>query len=44
MNLIAYCDGDNDLLAIAEIINRSVWELYPLVDMLKENSLVEVID
>ncbi len=40
MNLIAYCDGNNDLLAIAEIINVPIWELFSIVDKLVEHGLL----
>lgn len=43
MNLIAYCDGKNDLLHIAEITKTPVWQLYEIVDILKRNHLLEVI-
>lgn len=42
MNLIAYCDGTNDLLKIAEIINVPMWSLFDIVDQLKENHLLDV--
>jgi len=44
MNLIAYCDGKNDLIEIAEIINVPIWELYPIIAKLKENLLLKVIE
>ena len=44
MNLIAYCDGRNDLIKIAEIINVPMWKLYPIIAKLKENSLLKVIE
>lgn len=40
MNLIAYCDGSNDLLSVAEIIGVPMWELYEIVFNLKENGLL----
>lgn len=41
MNLLAYSDGKNSLLDIAQIINVPVWELYEIVDVLKKESLLE---
>ncbi|MBW2975078.1 DUF4910 domain-containing protein [Candidatus Woesearchaeota archaeon] len=41
MNLIAYCDGTNDLIEISNIINVPPWELYPLVEKLKKADLIE---
>lgn len=43
-NLIAYSDGKNDLVEIAEIINVPMWKLYPLIAKLKDNSLLKVIE
>ncbi len=43
-NLIAYSDGKNDLIEIAEIINVPMWKLYPVIAILKENSLLKVIE
>jgi aminopeptidase-like protein len=40
MNLIAYCDGTNDLLSIAEIIEVPMWELFDMVDVLKSHHLL----
>jgi aminopeptidase-like protein len=40
MNLIAYCDGTNDLLSIAEIIKVPMWELFDTVDILKSHHLL----
>lgn len=41
MNLIAYCDGTNDLLQIAEIINVPMWKLFGLVEQLSEHQIIE---
>lgn len=43
MNLIAYSDGTNDLIAIADIIGVPVWELLDLVHRLKEENLLKSI-
>lgn len=40
MDLIAYSDGKNDLLAIAEAIKLPMWELFDTVDMLKEQNIL----
>jgi aminopeptidase-like protein len=34
MDFIAYADGANDLIDISNLIQTSVWELYPIVDRL----------
>ena len=41
MNFIAYADGTNNLLEISEIINVPVWELYPIINNLREANLLE---
>lgn len=43
MDFIAYADGSNDLLDIAEIINKPVWEIYPLYETLMSHGVVEDI-
>lgn len=43
MNLITYCDGTNDLLNIAEIINVPIWKLFDLVDLLTEHQIIEQV-
>jgi aminopeptidase-like protein len=35
MNLLAYCDGRNDLLGVTEIIGAPMWSLFDIVDKLK---------
>lgn len=44
MNLIAYCDGNNSLLDIAEIINIPLWELSPIIKTLSAEGLIEKMD
>jgi aminopeptidase-like protein len=43
MNMLAYADGSNTLLEIAERINVQMWDLLPLVERLKGEDLLEVI-
>ena len=43
MNLIAYCDGTNDLLTIAEMINVPMWTLFDLIDQLIEKQVIEQV-
>jgi aminopeptidase-like protein len=40
VDLLAYADGRNDLLEIAEIIGVPVWELYEMVDKLQAADLL----
>ena len=42
MNFISYCDGENSLLDIAEILNVPIWELYDIVDKLEDLSLISL--
>jgi len=39
-DVLAYCDGNRDLIDIAESINRPAVELLPLVDQLLEHGLI----
>lgn len=41
MNFISYCDGNHDLIEIAEKIKIPVWELYPIVEKLIENDIIQ---
>lgn len=40
MNLLAYCDGENDLIDIADKIGYPVWELYPFIEKLLNEKLI----
>jgi hypothetical protein len=40
MNLLAYSDGEHDLLAIADLIGAPVWELLPIVRQLLAHDLL----
>jgi len=40
MNLLIYCDGERSLLEIAEKIGVPMWELFLLVDKLKEQNIL----
>ena len=43
MDFISYCDGNNTLIEISEKINVPIWDLYDLIENLKEkNNLIEV--
>ncbi len=43
-NLIAYSDGHNSLLEIADIMNVPIWELYSLTEKLVKAKLIEKVD
>ena len=40
MHILAYCDGENDVIDIAEIIGCPAWELVPLFEVLQEKDLI----
>ncbi|UGA54975.1 DUF4910 domain-containing protein [Vibrio sp. VB16] len=40
MNLISYSDGKKSLLDIADLCGVPIWDLYPIVDKLKQHSLL----
>ena len=41
MHILAYCDGEHDVIDIAEIIDCSAWELLPLFFKLEESGLLQ---
>lgn len=43
MNLISLSDGVNSLLDIAEKCNTPAWELYPILDILIDEDLIELV-
>lgn len=43
MNLIPYCDGTNDLLSIAEMINMPIWALFDLIKQLLDHQFIEQV-
>lgn len=44
MNLLAYCDGEHDLLWITDKIRSSVWNLFPIVEKLIKYNLIEKVE
>ena len=40
MNFIAYADGSKDLIEISNTINVPVWNLYPIIEKLKNANLL----
>jgi len=43
MNFLAYCDGKNSLLEIAEIINCPLWELVETIEKVKSERLLVTV-
>ena len=44
MDFLAYADGRNDLVSIADIIGVPLWDVLPIVLRLKEAGLISEID
>ena len=44
LNLISFCDGKTSLLKIAENLNKPIWELYNVVEKLKDHNLIQATD
>ena len=44
MNVISWSDGKTSLIEIAELCKVAVWDLYPIVDILVKNELIELLD
>ena len=40
-NFLAYCDGESDIIDIAEKINSNFWELLPVIKKLKKSKLIK---
>ncbi|HEY0956424.1 MAG TPA: DUF4910 domain-containing protein [Roseateles sp.] len=43
MDLLAYCDGSESLLAVAERIHQPLWQLRPTIEALKSHGLLEAV-
>ena len=43
MNLLAFCDGQNDLLSIAERINVSIVTLLPIIEVLIQKKILKKV-
>ena len=43
MDFLAYCDGANDLLWIAEKIDIPVWHLTQIVERLINNNVIDQV-
>ena len=43
MNLLVYCDGNMDLVDIAELIDQPVWELVDLASKLESKDILNKV-
>ena len=43
MNFMAYADGSNDLIEIANIIKVPIWNLYDIVNKLLRHGLIKKV-
>ena len=43
LDIVSYSDGKNTLLDIAEKCNLPIWDLYPIVDELKNKRIIKII-
>ncbi|HIA12069.1 MAG TPA: DUF4910 domain-containing protein, partial [Flavobacteriales bacterium] len=43
MDLLAYADGQQDLLSISDIINVPIWELLPIAKELEKRGLINAV-
>jgi len=43
LDIIAYADGSNDLLSIAERIGASIWDLIPIAEQLRQANVLSVV-
>jgi aminopeptidase-like protein len=41
LNIVSYSDGKNTLLDIAEKCNLPIWDLYPIVNELKNKKIIK---
>ena len=44
MNLLTYCDGTLDLVDIAKLIKKPVWELFELAKNLEDQEIIRKVD
>ena len=44
MDFISWCDGDKNLLEIADKVKIPIWELYNILELMIKHDLIELID
>ena len=42
LDIISYSDGSKDLIEIAQLINKPVWEIYDMIDQLIQKDVLQV--
>ncbi len=42
MNVFSYCDGNNSVLEIANIIGQPIWEVNRIIEILEINNLIKI--
>ena len=40
MNVLSYCDGKTPVVEIAEKVNKPIWSIYPIIEILSKNKLI----
>ena len=43
MNILAYCDGNHDLLSIADKMEKPIWALFPVAKKLLKHKLTRIV-
>ena len=43
-DFLAYCNGSNDIVSIAQKIGCSAWDLFPIADQLRSHNIIEYSD
>lgn len=44
MDLITWSDGTRSLVELAELFNKPIWELYPIVEKLRDHQLIHLLE
>jgi aminopeptidase-like protein len=43
LNILTYCDGDHDLLSIADKLNQPIWKIFDLIEVLSFHKLLKTL-
>ena len=44
MDFLSWCDGQHSLINIADKLSVPAWQLYDLIEKLKEKGLIKIVD